>query len=84
MSRHFRPNCRAAELTCISNDQVFAIYDKLRPGRATHDELVALADQLENELNAPLIAGLVREAAEIYQIRGLSQSNSVYPPGVQT
>ena len=62
---------RAAELTRISNEQVFEIYDKLRPGRATHGELVALADQLEKELEAPLIAGLVREAAEIYLERDL-------------
>jgi propanediol dehydratase small subunit len=65
---------RAAELTRISNDQVFAIYDKLRPGRATHDELIALADQLEKELEAPRIAGLIREAAQIYRKRGLSQA----------
>jgi propanediol dehydratase small subunit len=75
---------RAAELTRISNDEVLEIYDKLRPGRATHEELVALADQLENELEAPLIADLVREAAEIYHIRGLSQSDVVYPPREQT
>jgi propanediol dehydratase small subunit len=62
---------RAAELTRISNEQVFAIYDKLRPGRATHEELVTLADRLEQEFDAPLIAGLVREAAEIYLERDL-------------
>lgn len=64
---------RAAELTRVSNDQVFEIYDKLRPGRATREELIALADQLEQEFDAPLIAGLVREAAEVYQNKGLSQ-----------
>ena len=62
---------RAAELTHISNEQVFEIYDKLRPGRATHKELVALADRLEQEIGAPLIASLVREAAEIYLERDL-------------
>jgi propanediol dehydratase small subunit len=62
---------RAAELTHVSNEQVFEIYDKLRPGRATHAELVALADRLEQEFDAPLIAGLVREAAEIYLERAL-------------
>jgi propanediol dehydratase small subunit len=64
---------RAAELSRISNEQVFEIYDKLRPGRATYEELVTLADQLERELDAPQIAGLVREAAEVYRERGLSQ-----------
>jgi propanediol dehydratase small subunit len=65
---------RAAELTRISNEQVFAIYDKLRPGRASHEELVALADQLEQEFDAPRIASLVREAAEVYLERGLVQA----------
>jgi propanediol dehydratase small subunit len=65
---------RAAELTHVSNEQVFAIYDKLRPGRATHEELVALADQLEQEFDAPLIANLVREAAEVYHKRNLYQA----------
>ena len=62
---------RAAELTRVSNDQVFEIYDMLRPGRATYAELVALADRLEGDLDAPLIATLVREAAETYLERGL-------------
>ena len=62
---------RAAELTRISNDQVFAIYDKLRPGRATYEDLVALANQLDQEFDAPMIAGLVHEAAEVYLERGL-------------
>jgi propanediol dehydratase small subunit len=62
---------RAAELTRISNEQVFEIYDKLRPGRATYEELVALAEELEQAFDAPLIAGLVREAAEIYLERDL-------------
>jgi propanediol dehydratase small subunit len=75
---------RGAELTHISNDEVLEIYDKLRPGRATQEELVALADRLENVLDAPLIAGLVREAAEVYYTRGLSQSDVVYPPREQT
>ena len=68
---------RAAELTRVSNEQVFEIYDKLRPGRATHDELIALANQLEHEFDAPLIAGLVREAAEVYQNRGLSRGSAI-------
>jgi propanediol dehydratase small subunit len=62
---------RAAELTRISNDEVLRIYDKLRPGRATYEELVALADHLEREFRAPLIADLVREAAEVYRERDL-------------
>ena len=62
---------RAAELTAIPNDEVLRMYNTLRPGRATHAELVALADSLEAQ--APECARLVREAAEVYQTRGLLQ-----------
>ena len=62
---------RAAELTGISNKEVLEIYSKLRPGRTTHGELVALAEHLESDHNAPLTAALVREAAEVYLARGI-------------
>jgi propanediol dehydratase small subunit len=62
---------RAAELTEISNQQVLEIYSKLRPGRTTYGELVALAEHLERDCNAPLTAALVREAAEVYLQRGV-------------
>ena len=61
---------RAAELTRISNDQVFRIYTMLRPGRATYAELIALAESLDGS-GAPLNAALVREAAAAYLERGL-------------
>ena len=62
---------RAAELTTIANEEVLGIYDALRPGRSTYGELIALADRLAEEHNAPLIAELVREAAEVYRGRGI-------------
>ena len=62
---------RAAELTEISNEEVFDIYNKLRPGRATYRNLIETADRLEKKRNAPLTAALVREAAEAYRMRGL-------------
>jgi propanediol dehydratase small subunit len=64
---------RAAELTAIPNVEVLRMYNTLRPGRATHAELVALADRLETHYHALECARLVREAAEIYQTRGLLQ-----------
>jgi propanediol dehydratase small subunit len=67
LAENFR---RAAELTHISNKEVFRIYSMLRPGRATYDELLALAEQLESS-DAPLNAALVREAAQVYLDRGL-------------
>ena len=66
---------RAAELTGISNQEVLNIYNALRPGRSTYNELVALADRLENDLDAPLTAAFVREAADIYQERGILRNS---------
>jgi propanediol dehydratase small subunit len=62
---------RAAELTSVPNDDVLQMYDLLRPGRASHADMIALAEQLEQMYLAPLCAALVREAAAIYQQRGL-------------
>lgn len=62
---------RAAELAAVPNAEVLRMYDMLRPGRATHADLLALADTLENAYNAPICAAFVREAAEVYLRRGL-------------
>lgn len=62
---------RAAELTHISNEEVFRIYTALRPGRSTYRQLITLADHLDHDNTAPLTADLVREAAEIYLKRGI-------------
>lgn len=62
---------RAAELTCISNEEVFEIYNQLRPGRSNYKSLGALAERLEKEYKATLTAALVREAAEVYRKRGI-------------
>ncbi len=62
---------RAAELTGISNQEVLDIYNALRPSRSTYNELITLADHLEKDLDAPLTAAFVREAAEVYQERDI-------------
>jgi propanediol dehydratase small subunit len=62
---------RAAELTRLSNQEVLDVYDALRPGRTTYDQLIALAERLEKEHQARLTAGLVREAAQVYLERGV-------------
>ncbi len=64
---------RAAELTAVPNTEVLRMYNTLRPGRATHDELVAMANSLETQYHAPECARMVREAATIYQTRNLLQ-----------
>ncbi len=68
---------RAAELTGISNQEVLDIYNALRPGRSTYHELIALAHRLENELDAPLTAAFVREAAEVYQERDILKKEAL-------
>jgi propanediol dehydratase small subunit len=66
---------RAAELTGIPNQKVFDIYNALRPNRSTYDELITLADRLENDLDASLTAAFVREAAQVYQARGILRNS---------
>jgi propanediol dehydratase small subunit len=61
---------RAAELTRLSNEELLEIYGKLRPGRTTHAEMVAIAERLEKHFDAPRTAAFIRQAAEIYLRRG--------------
>jgi propanediol dehydratase small subunit len=61
---------RAAELTRLSDDEVLAIYDALRPGRSTPQQLAELAAGLA-ERGLPRCAALLTEAAEVYARRGL-------------
>ncbi len=62
---------RAAELTVVPNDQLLKTYELLRPERSTYAELIALADYLEATYAALENARFIREAAEVYQQRGL-------------
>jgi propanediol dehydratase small subunit len=61
---------RAAELALVSEAELMALYDALRPHRSTAAALAALADSFEAR-SAPLTAALVREAADVYARRGL-------------
>jgi propanediol dehydratase small subunit len=72
---HGNPNLaanllRAAELTSLPDDEVMALYELLRPHRATATELTTRADELQ-VWGAPRTAALVREAAAAYVRRGL-------------
>lgn len=67
---------RAAELTVVPKDELLQIYTLLRPGRASYDRLMRLADLLEKQYQAVENARFVREAAEAYQQRGLLQRES--------
>lgn len=62
---------RAAELTKVPDERVLEIYNALRPHRSTKEELVAIADELENKYNATACATFVREAVSVYERRKL-------------
>jgi propanediol dehydratase small subunit len=55
---------RAAELVALSEDRILEIYNALRPGRASREALLALAEDLEQQCQARRSAALIREAAE--------------------
>jgi propanediol dehydratase small subunit len=62
---------RAAELTRVPDDIILKMYNKLRPNRSTRQELEQMAQELQNTYQAPNCARLVREAAEVYEKRGI-------------
>lgn len=62
---------RAAELTRVPDDVVLKMYNKLRPNRATRQELEQMARELRDTYQAPNCAKLVMEAAEVYEKRGI-------------
>jgi propanediol dehydratase small subunit len=61
---------RAAELIAIPDERVLEIYNALRPYRSTKGELIAIADELENQYQAKINGAFVREAADLYEQRG--------------
>jgi propanediol dehydratase small subunit len=67
LAENFR---RAAEMALMSETEVMALYDALRPHRSTAAELANLAVELDR-VPAPRCAALVREAAEVYARRDL-------------
>lgn len=67
---------RAAELTAVPNSTLLEMYEMLRPGRSSFDELTILATILEEQFSASENARLVREAADVYLARGLLRRES--------
>ncbi len=67
LAENFR---RAAELAGLSDDEVLALYESLRPYRSTAADLLERADSLEAR-GAQRNAELFREAAVVYARRGL-------------
>lgn len=60
---------RAGELTNVPDKRVLEMYNALRPNRSTKAELLAIADELENQYGAKVCANFVREAAGVYEAR---------------
>ena len=60
---------RAAEMTAISDERVLQIYNALRPNASSKEELESIADELDTQYGAVLLARLVRDAAEVYERR---------------
>ena len=61
---------RAAELTRVPDERILEIYNAMRPNMSTKEELLAIANELENEYEAKINGDLVREAADVYERRG--------------
>jgi propanediol dehydratase small subunit len=61
---------RAAELIVVPDQRILEIYNALRPYHSTKQELLTIADELENKYNAKISAAHVREAAEVGEARG--------------
>lgn len=62
---------RAAEMTALPDDRVLAMYNALRPYASTKHQLLDIAAELENEHAAEMCGALVREAADVYERRGI-------------
>ncbi|WP_336249358.1 diol dehydratase small subunit [Stomatohabitans albus] len=60
---------RAAELIAIPDARLLEIYNALRPYRSTKQELLDIADELDNKYSAAVNAAWVREAADVYEQR---------------
>ena len=54
---------RAAELVDAPEERILEVYNALRPGRATREELERIAEDIENDYGARRCAALIREAA---------------------
>jgi propanediol dehydratase small subunit len=67
LAENFR---RAAELTALTDQDVLALYEALRPYRSSAADLQSHAQRLE-AAGAVRNAALLREAAQVYGRRGL-------------
>lgn len=74
MAENFR---RAAEMTRIPDEEIILIYNALRPYRSTKEELIKIAEHIENKFQACINAKFIKEAAENYdKMNRLKKVNS--------
>lgn len=62
---------RAGELIAVPDERILEMYNALRPNRSSKQELLAIADELANQYGAAQTAAFVREAADVYEARGV-------------
>jgi propanediol dehydratase small subunit len=63
---------RAAELVTVPDGLLIEVYELLRPGRAKDAQVMRdMARRLRRDYDAERIAGLIEEAAEVYERRDL-------------
>ena len=62
---------RATELVDVPDAEMLRMYNLLRPNRATKQQLLDMANELETKYKAVKCAKMVREAADIYEKRGI-------------
>lgn len=62
---------RGAEMTALGDDELMRMYEALRPGRSSVEELTAMGSDLASR-GMPRCAALVREATEVYARRHLT------------
>lgn len=62
---------RAAELTRIPDEEVFRIYNALRPHRSTKEDLLMIAKGIEKKYQAKINSTFIRQAMKIYEKRDL-------------
>lgn len=62
---------RAAELTAVPEATLLEIYDRLRPNRASYQELLALSQTVIARFDAPETGAYIREAAEAMRAVGM-------------
>ena len=69
LARNFE---RAAELVTVPDGLLIEVYELLRPGRAKDAQVMRdMARRLRRDYDAERIAGLIEEAAEVYERRDL-------------